>query len=80
MTRNSAPIGASVRTAWSGWPSHVPLSRLRTGTIRPKIASTRPWTQSPNGPRPRFLGIDQPDEQASEHRLPSSLRWTGVSA
>src|SRR5690349_15946647 len=43
------PIGMSVAAGWSGWPSHLPFSRSRIGTIRVKRAFNHRWLKSPSG-------------------------------
>ena len=49
MTRKRIPIGASVRTPWSGCPSQRPLSRSRIAGIGRKSAFSQRLLKSPNG-------------------------------
>ncbi len=44
-----APIGTSVTTAWTGWPSHDPLRKCWIGRIEWKRALSQRWLKSPNG-------------------------------
>ncbi len=56
----NAPIGTSVSTACSGWPSHVPLRKSLIGRIGRKRAVSQRWLKSPTGfAQPSFMATSR---------------------
>ena len=78
----NAPIGTSVSTAWSGWPSHVPFRKLWIGGILWNSQWTMPWMKSPSGRAQGAWRVDQPGQEPghADHLLGWADDQRGFSA